>query len=58
LRGTSSLSEQARSSDAVVQGELLSNAQFNEGFFAINGPSYRLKDKLGSRSTPVLDDQQ
>lgn len=41
--------------DEVLASAILDRLLHQSHIFAINGPSYRLKDKLGSRSTPLPD---
>jgi DNA replication protein DnaC len=42
--------------DEVLASAILDRLLQQSHIFAINGPSYRLKDKLGSRSTPLAQD--
>jgi DNA replication protein DnaC len=42
--------------DEVLASSILDRLLHQSHSFAINGPSYRLKDKLGSRSTPLAQD--
>jgi DNA replication protein DnaC len=39
--------------DEVLASAILDTLLHQSHIFAINGPSYRLKDRLGSRSTPL-----
>jgi DNA replication protein DnaC len=42
--------------DEVLASAILDRLLHQSHIFAINGPSYRLKDKLGSRTASLLDD--